>query len=59
MTVITCIAAVDMCRRLASCRDIIVAGSAGAGNLRVIDGIHGRPRIRVVAILTDICRQYV
>jgi hypothetical protein len=30
-----------MCRRLALCCDIIVAGSAGAGHLRVVDGIHG------------------
>jgi len=45
-----------MCRVLTDSSDAIVAGTAGADYLRVIDGQHGREPVRRVAIFTDICR---
>lgn len=51
------LAAADMCRRLAG-RDIaIVAGLTGADDLRMIDGKHGRERVRCMAILANGSRQ--
>lgn len=54
MTVITGIAAVYMCRVLAGCRDAVMAGTAGAQYLCVIDRKHGCPHIRGMAVFADI-----
>ena len=56
MTVITVVAAGYMRRVLPGGRETVVAGAAGADDLRVVDGKYGCPDIGRVAVLTDICR---
>lgn len=41
---------------LARCRDAIVAGAAGADDLRVINGEYRHENVRVVAIFAHIAR---
>ena len=53
VTVVAGIAARDMRWCLARRRDAIVTIRARPDDLRVIDGIHGRERIGIVAILAD------
>ena len=54
MTVITSVAACNMCRMLARRRTAIMAGATDTNYLRVIDGIWWRPHVRVVAVLAYI-----
>ena len=54
MTVVTSIAAGNVCRGLADGSDAVVAGTAGSYYLRVINGQHGRKQIGRVAIFADI-----
>lgn len=54
MAVVAIFTACDMGRRLASGRHAIVAGTAGADDLHVIDGKRRCPDVRVMAVLTDV-----
>lgn len=59
MAIVTAIAAGDMRRVLARCGYTVVARSAGADYLRVIDGDYRFERNGIVAILADIRRLYM
>ena len=59
MTVITCFATGDVRGILAACRNTVVTRSAGTYDLRVVDHIHRRPYVGVVAVLANIRRLYV
>ncbi len=54
MTVAAVIAAFYMSRVLASRNDTIMAGATTTQNLCMIDGHHGRPQIRGMAVFADI-----
>lgn len=54
VTVITAIAAVDMCRMLARRHDSVMTGCAGTEYLCVIDDEHRREDIGAVAVFADI-----
>ena len=56
MTIIAGVAAGDMCWVLAGRRDTVVAGTASADHLSVIDRHHRRKNIGCVAVLTDVRR---
>lgn len=56
MTVIAGIAADNMCRVLARCRDAIVTAATGPDHLRVVDNHHWHKNIRGVAVFTHIRR---
>ncbi len=45
MTIITVIAAVDVCRMLAHRRDAVMTGSASANDLTMIHRVSGHPDI--------------
>lgn len=59
MAVVTSIAARDVSCMLARCRCPIMAGEAGADNLRVIYGIHRGPAHVVVAVFTYIAGRHM
>jgi hypothetical protein len=59
MAVIAIVAARNMSRVFANGRNAIVAGIAGAGNLRVVDNVHRHPDIGRMAVFADICGLYV
>jgi hypothetical protein len=54
MTIVTCIAAQEVCRVLAGCCHTVVTRITGAYDLCVIDSEHWREDIRIVAVLTNI-----
>jgi len=56
VTVVAGVAAVNMCRCLASGNDAVVAGVAGSENLRVIDRIRREPQRRAVTTFATVCR---
>ncbi len=59
MAVVAGIAAIDVCRVLAGCRDAVMAGAANAHDVRVVDSEYGREHVCVVAVFTDIAGLYV
>ena len=59
MTIVAGIAARDMGRVLAGRRDAIVTGAAGTRYLRVVDRVHGREPVGVMAVFADVGRRYV
>ena len=54
MTIVAGVATGDMGRMLADSSDAVVAGTASANYLSVIDGDNGRPYCRAMTIFTDI-----
>jgi len=56
VAVVAVIAAINVCRVLASCRDAVMAGAANAHNLRVVDSEYGREHICVVTVLAHVGR---
>ena len=50
------VAAVDVHRVLADCGNAVVAGCAGADDLRMVHREDWHPDVGVVAVLTDVCR---
>ena len=59
MAIVTGVAAGKMRRVLAGCDHAIVAGEAGADNLRVVYVIHRRPGHVVVAVFAHIAGRYM
>ncbi len=59
MAIVAGIAAGNMRRMLADSSDTVMAGTATADNLGVIDGDHRCPYRRVMAIFTNIGRLYM
>ena len=59
MTVVAGVAARDVRRVLAGRRDAVVAGTAGAQDLRVIHGIDWCPYGAVMAVFTDAAGLYM
>ena len=59
VTVVAGVATGNVGGVLAGRRDAIVTGSAGTGHLGVVDGVHRRKSIGIVAVLADVGRCYV
>jgi len=59
MTIVASITTGDMSRVFAGRRNAVMTGTAAAQNLCVIDGKHGRPNVRCVAVLANIAGLYV
>ena len=59
MAVVTSIAACDVSCMLASCRRPIMAGEAGADNMRVVYAVHRRPGHVVMAVFAHIAGRYM
>jgi len=57
VTVIAVDAAFNVCRVLARRGDAVVAGIAGADDMRVIDRHHGLPHVCRMAVLADFAGQ--
>lgn len=56
MTIIAIVATRNVRRVLARGCDAIVAGTAGAGNLRMVDEVGRRPYVRVVTVFANVRR---
>ena len=56
MTIVAGVAAGNMSRVLSGCGDAVMTGAASSQYLGVIDGHHGCPEIRGVAVFADIRR---
>ena len=59
MTVVASITARDVVLVLAACRDAVMTGATRSGYLGMVDDVHGRKYVRVVAVLAYVGRRYV
>lgn len=59
VAVVTSVATGNVVRRLSGRREAVVTGATGSGYLGMVDHVHGRKRICVVAILAHVGRCYV
>lgn len=59
MTVVAGVAAGDMVRVFSCRREVIMTGSTGSGYLGMVDGVHRRKCIRVVAVFAHVGSRYV
>lgn len=59
VTVVAGIATRNMVRRLSGRREAVMTGSTSTGHLGMVDGVHRRKRIAIVAVLADVGCRYV